>query len=66
MYHVLLIYFKNIQYYCTEFNIVQKLKGISYLDKFLDKKNQDSSTENLGDMHLTIRPYLHILICLLN
>ena len=27
MYTVHLIYFKNVQYYCTKFNIVQKLKG---------------------------------------
>ena len=53
MYTEFHVYFENIQYYFTEFNMVQKLKYTNKID--------------LCDiLHFIIWSYLHIFICIPN
>ena len=65
MYTVFHIYFQNIQFYFTEFNIVQKLKCANevghILTTFWTKSNRYSRTENLRDIFF----YSHFKIFIL-
>ena len=58
MYTALLIYFENIQYYNTEFNIVQKLKGTNKVGvtppQVLRQNKIRTTVKKLRDLHFII------------